>query len=76
MPINCPWKCLKTCNYKEAPYCIAKALFSSAQGIMDKGFAFCGANAYKTKNIVSVKEVFDELLSQYEQAISVSKKAI
>lgn len=75
-PINCPWKCLKSCNYKEAPYCIAKALFNSAQGIMDKGFAFCGANAYKTNKIETVKEVFDELLSQYKQAVSVSSKAV
>jgi len=76
MPINCPWKCLKTCNYKEAPYCIAKALFNSAQGNMENGFAFCGANAYKTSKIESVKEVFDELLLQYKKAVIDYKKAI
>lgn len=76
IPIHCPWKCLKTCNYKEAPYCIAKALFNAAQGSMDNGFAFCGANAYKTNSIISVKEVFDILLSEYEQAIKSVKVAI
>ena len=76
IPINCPWKCLKSCNFKEAPYCIAKALFNSAQGQMEQGFAFCGANAYKTNKIESVKEVFDKLLSQYDQALSATKKAM
>jgi len=41
-PVKCPWKCLKTCNYKEVPYCIAQALFNAAQGKMDEGFAFAG----------------------------------
>ena len=29
---------------------------------MDKGFAMCGSNAYRIKKIVSVKELFAELV--------------
>jgi nitronate monooxygenase len=64
-PVKCGWKCLKTCNYKEVPYCIAEALFNAAQGHLDKGFAFAGSNAYRATKIQTVKEVFDELQSEY-----------
>ena len=45
-PFKCPWKCLSSCNYKEAPFCIAKSLYNSAIGKMVEGFAFAGFNAY------------------------------
>ncbi len=64
-PISCPWKCLKTCDYKKVPYCIAKALFNSAQGIMDEGFAFSGTNGPKATQIISVKETIDILKREY-----------
>ena len=64
-PVKCDWQCLKSCKYKEVPYCIAEALFNAAQGNLDKGFAFAGSNAYKATKIQSVKEVFDELIFQF-----------
>ena len=64
-PFKCPWKCLVPCNYKEAPYCIAKALYNSATGNMDEGFAFAGANAYMATEITSVSEVINELVNGY-----------
>ena len=67
-PTNCPFKCLATCDYKTAPYCIVGALLSAARGKMDTGFAFAGASAYLADKIVSVKEVFDELISEYNAA--------
>jgi NAD(P)H-dependent flavin oxidoreductase YrpB (nitropropane dioxygenase family) len=66
-PVKCPWKCLKTCNYKEVPYCIAQALFNAAQGKMDEGFAFAGTNAYLTEKIVSVKSVFQQILNEFDE---------
>jgi NAD(P)H-dependent flavin oxidoreductase YrpB (nitropropane dioxygenase family) len=68
MPFACPWKCLKTCDYATAPYCIALALVNAEQGKMNKGFAFVGANAPRVKSIVSVKELVDELKLEYEAA--------
>ncbi len=69
-PTNCPFKCLATCDYQTAPYCIVGALLSAAKGKMDSGFAFAGASAYLADKIVSVKEVFDELISEYAIAES------
>jgi len=67
-PVNCPWKCLKTCDYKEVSFCIAQALFNAAQGKMEEGFAFAGTTAYLTERLQSVKEIFDELIADYNNA--------
>ncbi len=67
-PVNCPWKCLKTCDYKKAPYCISLALINAAKGKLKNGFVFAGSNAYKTEKIQSVKEVFREITIEYEMA--------
>jgi nitronate monooxygenase len=64
-PFKCTWHCLSSCNFREAPYCIAQALFNSARGKMSEGFAFSGTNAYLAKKIQHVSEVFTELISEY-----------
>ena len=68
MPFKCPYKCLKTCDYKTAPYCIAQALGNAQQGKLDDGFVFAGANAWRTTEITSVKDVFDALAEEYAEA--------
>ena len=60
-PFGCPWKCLKTCNFLKAPYCIADALTSAQKGLLDRGFVFAGANAFKVDRIMTVKELIDKL---------------
>jgi nitronate monooxygenase len=72
-PFKCPWKCLKTCDFKKAPYCIAQALVSAQKGIMEHGFAFAGSNAYLVDKIVSVKELFEHLQKEFAEA-SISQK--
>ncbi len=67
-PINCPWKCLKACNYKKAPYCIARALTNAQQGNLKEGFAFSGANAYKIKGIMKVEELIANLKKEFKLA--------
>jgi nitronate monooxygenase len=69
-PFKCPWQCLITCNPKTSPYCIALALTNAKKGNLEKGFAFAGANACRTDEIISVKEVFETLLEEYERAAS------
>jgi len=59
---GCAYKCLFTCDPLKVNYCIAKALFNAARGQMDKGFAMCGSNAYRINKIISVKELFAELV--------------
>jgi nitronate monooxygenase len=66
-PFTCPWKCLKTCDYHVAPYCIARALQNARNGQMDDGFAFAGANAYLVKQITTVKELIAELIREYNE---------
>ncbi|MFH0867351.1 MAG: nitronate monooxygenase [Bacteroidota bacterium] len=67
-PFKCPYHCIITCDYKTAPYCIALALFNAKNGDMENGFAFAGENASRTSEIVSVKELMDELVSEYENS--------
>jgi len=67
-PFKCSWKCLKTCNFKEAPYCIALALTNAQQGKLEDGFAFAGSNAYRADKIISVKELIENLSEEFEKA--------
>ena len=67
-PFSCPWKCLTSCDYKTAPYCIAMALINAQKGKLDHGFAFAGSNAYRIDKIVSVKELMDELAEDFKEA--------
>ena len=67
-PIKCPWKCLKTCDVNSAPYCICVALTNAKKGIIEKGFAFAGANTYRIDKIISVKKLIETLLMEYENA--------
>jgi len=64
-PIACPYKCIKTCDYKKSPYCIMKALYNASRGRMNKGYAFAGANAYLSDKLRSVKEVIFRLKEEY-----------
>jgi nitronate monooxygenase len=66
-PFQCPWKCLKTCNFREAPYCIAKALTNAQKGKVDEGYTFAGSNAYRIKKIISVKELMSRLEQEYRE---------
>jgi len=67
VPTGCGYHCIKSCTPNESPYCIAQALINAQRGNLDKGFAFCGSNAYRTKEfgIVPVKQVFESLDREY-----------
>jgi NAD(P)H-dependent flavin oxidoreductase YrpB (nitropropane dioxygenase family) len=68
---KCPWQCLKTCDLRTSPYCIARALTNAKNGNLKEGFAFAGANSYRIDKIISVKELFRLLIMEYEKAASV-----
>jgi nitronate monooxygenase len=72
-PFKCPWKCLLSCNYKEAPFCIAQALFNSANGNMEEGFAFAGTNAWMATEINYVSDVFSDLVTGYNHELLLEK---
>jgi nitronate monooxygenase len=65
-PFSCPFKCIVTCDYEKAPYCISLALLNAQKGCFDRGFAFAGANAYRVESIVKVGELVDSLVAEYD----------
>jgi nitronate monooxygenase len=67
-PFKCPYHCLKTCDFKNTPYCITLALMNAKKGQLTHGFAFAGENAYKADKIISVKELIETLLQEYKDA--------
>lgn len=69
--INCSWHCLKYCDIKKAQYCIAEALTNAKKGLVEKGFAFAGANAYRIKEIISVKKLFNDLIEEFNEALEI-----
>jgi len=70
IPYSCPWKCLKTCDYHNSPYCIARALVNAQHGKLKEGFAFAGANAFMVKQITTVEELIYKLMKEYNQAVA------
>ena len=73
-PFKCPWKCLRTCDFVNAPYCIGIALTNARQGKLDNGFVFGGANAYRAERITSVHEVIQSIREEYDAASSRTKE--
>jgi nitronate monooxygenase len=69
-PFKCPYHCIVTCKPETSPYCIALALTNAFKGNLKHGFAFAGANAYRVRKIVSVKEVFASLQDEYRASAS------
>ena len=67
-PFKCPFHCIITCDYQKSPYCIAHALLNAQKGIFKSGFAFAGANAHRTREITSTKELINSLLKEYKIA--------
>lgn len=60
---NCEYKCIKKCNYM---YCINERLMKACKGNIDEGLVFTGENVYKLNEILTVKEVFEQFVSQAE----------
>ena len=56
------YNCLIPCNPGTTPYCISSALIKAVKGDIENGLVFCGANAYRINEIVSVKDVIDSLM--------------
>jgi nitronate monooxygenase len=67
-PYQCPYHCIITCDYQHSPYCIAHALINAQKGNLKQGFPFAGANAYRSTKIVSVRELIDSLITEYNIA--------
>lgn len=73
MPFVCNYKCLRTCEPKKAPYCIAKVLADAAQGKLDESFVFAGSNAYMCNEIVPVKALVEKLSEELALALATKR---
>jgi nitronate monooxygenase len=73
VPVSCKYKCLRTCDPKKAPYCIARVLADAAEGRMETSFAFAGSNASRCNEIIPVSVLVDRLVEEYNSAIAPSE---
>ncbi len=69
-PVKCPYHCIRTCDVSTTPYCIMAALLNAYKGNMKSGYAFAGSNAYLADKISTVKEIFNELLTDFRDAFN------
>ena len=59
--------CLKACpKGDKIPYCISRALIAAVEGNKEEGLFFCGENASRIDKITTVKELVEELISEYQ----------
>jgi NAD(P)H-dependent flavin oxidoreductase YrpB (nitropropane dioxygenase family) len=62
---NCGDACLKNCGHE---FCIADRLNFARIGQIDEGLVFSGENVWTLKDIPTVRELFDRLVSEAEGA--------
>lgn len=62
-PFKCEHLCMKKCKRF---FCIMKALIDAKEGRIDNGVVFAGENFYKIKEILPVKTIMKNLVSEAE----------
>jgi nitronate monooxygenase len=75
-PIKCPFHCIKTCDVSSSPYCIITALYNAYKGNMKGGYAFAGSNAYLAEKITTVKEIFNELVNDFQSVLNQNEESL
>jgi possible 2-nitropropane dioxygenase len=66
-PKHCS-RCIHSCDPGSVKYCITHALISAVEGNVGEGLFFSGANLGKLREIVSVREIMEELFPRKEKA--------
>ena len=56
--------------------CIALALSNAQKGKMTKGFAFACINAYKAKEIISVKALLVKIKHEFSESVKTSPSRV
>lgn len=59
--------CLKECRKN---YCMMEALENARKGDLDNGLIFCGERVGEIKEILTVKQIFKNLIEEYERAVN------
>ena len=65
-PKHCS-RCIHSCDPGSVKYCITHALISAVEGNVEEGLFFSGANLEKLREIVSVREIVEELFPGEEK---------
>jgi len=73
VPFACSYRCIRTCDPKKSPYCIAKVLANAANGKLDESFVFAGSNAYRCNEIVPVKVLVEKLTQELMLTLNAEK---
>jgi NAD(P)H-dependent flavin oxidoreductase YrpB (nitropropane dioxygenase family) len=58
---SCPYRCLRTCDPRKVPFCIAKALLASWRGDIENGLFMCGCNVDAVTEIYPLEKFFRQL---------------
>ena len=66
----CNYKCLKTCDPRTSPYCIAKALGNALDADFDNAVVFAGKNVDRINEIISVEQLMHTLVNETIQALN------
>ena len=66
-PTACRYHCIQSCARQKAPYCIADALLNSLKGTAQEGLLFAGANAWRIKEILPLKKLFNRLDDEFSK---------
>ena len=64
VPFRCMHRCLRSCDPKVVPFCIAKVLGDASKGELDNAFVFAGSNAYRCTEIIPVKTLVNQLKTE------------
>ncbi len=62
----CSFRCIKNCKADKVNFCIAKALLAAQKGNMEDGLVFCGENAHRVTEILTVPALMQELVNEAE----------
>ena len=61
-------KCIVTCDGKNAPYCISKALIAARNGDWENGLFFCGAAGGEVNTLSTVPEQMAQIMNEWRSA--------
>ncbi|KGE16394.1 NAD(P)H-dependent flavin oxidoreductase [Paenibacillus wynnii] len=58
--------CLKVCSYR---FCTMESLLTSLRGDVQNGLVFAGSRVHEIKEILSVQQIMDKLMNEYQGAM-------
>jgi NAD(P)H-dependent flavin oxidoreductase YrpB (nitropropane dioxygenase family) len=70
VPFECGYQCLRSCDPRTAPYCIAQAMFNAASGKTDEAVVFCGSNVWRIDRIMPVRELVESIVEEAEAELA------